>query len=180
MAKKQKSLPRELASKKRLDPVDRRILFTRLETGKKSVVLPDLLLAINLASKKIGLPEHIRLIKLWFTPSGAISGLLKEGATGEMLLNAQKEIIDAAKKIDLSIINLTAAEQWYKLRVHTVSLNRYLHSAGINLLKEEIESTTGLDMPNNPQWINEKKAEERFNNEEIAFSSIIITVRIKA
>jgi hypothetical protein len=60
-----------------------------------------------------------------------------------------------------------------------VSLNRYLYSAEINLLKEEIELTIGLDIPNNPQWINEKKAEERFNNEEIAFSSIIITVRIK-
>ena len=88
VAKKQKSLPRELAPKRGLDPVDRRVLFTRLETGKKSVVLPDLLLAINLAIKKIGLPEHIRLTKLWFTPSGVISGLLKEGATGEMLLNA--------------------------------------------------------------------------------------------
>ena len=88
MAKKQKSLPRELAPKRGLDPVDRRILLTRLETGKKSVVLPDLLLAINLASKKIGLPEHIKLIKLWFTPLEAISGLLKEGVTGEMLLNA--------------------------------------------------------------------------------------------
>jgi hypothetical protein len=52
------------------------------------VVLPDLLLAINLVSKKIGLPEYIRLIKLWFTPSEVISGLLKEEATGEMLLNA--------------------------------------------------------------------------------------------
>ena len=52
------------------------------------MVLPDLLLAINLASKKIGLPEHIRLIKLWFTPSGVISGLLKEEVTGEILLNA--------------------------------------------------------------------------------------------
>jgi hypothetical protein len=61
-----------------------------------------------------------------------------------------------------------------------VSLNRYLYSAEINLLKEEIESTTGLDIPNNPQWINENKAEERFNNKEIAFSSIIITVCIKA
>ena len=88
MTKKQKNLPRELAPKRGLDPVDRRVLFTRLETGKKSVVLPDLLLAINLAIKKIGLPEHIRLTKLWFTPSGAISGLLKEGATGEILLNA--------------------------------------------------------------------------------------------
>jgi hypothetical protein len=111
VAKKQKSLPRELAPKKGLDPVDKRILFTRLETGKKSVVLPDLLLAINLASKKIGLPEYIRLIKLWFTLLGAISGLLKEEATGEILLNAQKEIIDAVKKIDLSIINLTAIKQ---------------------------------------------------------------------
>ena len=88
MAKKQKSLPRELAPKRGLDPVDRRVLFTRLETRKKSVVLPDLLLAINLAIKKIGLPEYIRLIKLWFTLLGAISGLLKEGVTGEMLLNA--------------------------------------------------------------------------------------------
>jgi hypothetical protein len=52
------------------------------------VILPDLLLAINLASKKIGLLEHIRLIKLWFTPLRVILGLLKEGVTGEMLLNA--------------------------------------------------------------------------------------------
>jgi hypothetical protein len=64
MAKKQKSLPRELALKKGLDPVDKRVLFTRLKTGKKLVVLSNLLLAINLASKKIGLPEYIRLIKL--------------------------------------------------------------------------------------------------------------------
>jgi hypothetical protein len=88
VVKKQKSLPRELAPKKGLDSVNKRILFIRLETGKKSVVLPNLLLAINLASKKIGLLEYIRLIKLWFTPLEAISGLLKEGVTGEILLNA--------------------------------------------------------------------------------------------
>jgi hypothetical protein len=111
VVRKQKNLPQELTPKRGLNPVDKRILFTRLKTGKKSVVLPNLLLATNLASKKIGLPEYIRLIKLWFTPLGAISGLLKEGATGEILLNAQKEIIDAAKKINPSIINLTAAEQ---------------------------------------------------------------------
>jgi hypothetical protein len=110
MAKKQKSLPRELAPKRGLNLVNKRILFTRLETGKKSVMLPDLLLAINLASKKIGLSEYIRLIKLWFTPSEAISGLLKKKVTGEILLNAQKEIINTVKKIDLSIINLSAAK----------------------------------------------------------------------
>jgi hypothetical protein len=64
VAKKQRSLPQKLAPKRGLNPIDKRILFTRLKTGKKSVVLPDLLLAINLASKKIGLFEYIRLIKL--------------------------------------------------------------------------------------------------------------------
>jgi hypothetical protein len=64
MVKKQKNLPRKLALKRGLDPIDKRILFTRLKTGKKSVILPDLLLAINLASKKIGFLEYIKLIKL--------------------------------------------------------------------------------------------------------------------
>jgi hypothetical protein len=88
VVKKQKSLPRELAPKRGLDLMDKRILFTRLETGKKSVILPDLLLAINLASKKIDFPEYIRPIKLWFTPLEAILELLKKGVTGEILLNA--------------------------------------------------------------------------------------------
>ena len=88
MAKKQKSLSRELAPKRELDSVNRRILLTHLETEKKSVVLSDLLLAINLASKKIGLPEYIRLIKLWFTLLEVILELLKEGVIREMLLNA--------------------------------------------------------------------------------------------
>jgi hypothetical protein len=62
MVKKQKSLPRELAPKKGLNPVDKRFLFTRLETGKKSVVLPDLLLAINIASKKLAFPNILGLL----------------------------------------------------------------------------------------------------------------------
>jgi hypothetical protein len=66
----------------------KRILFIRLKTGKKLVVLPDLLLAINLASKKIGFPEYIKLIKLWFTLLKAILKLLKKEVTGEIVLNA--------------------------------------------------------------------------------------------
>jgi hypothetical protein len=62
--KKQKILSRKLAFKRGLDPINKRILFIRLETGKKSVILPNLLLAINLASKKIGFFEYIKLINL--------------------------------------------------------------------------------------------------------------------
>ena len=79
----------ELAPKKNLNPVDRRILLLR-EKSTKLVNIPDLLLAINLAIKKCGLPEHIRLLRLWETPSGAISGLLKEGANAKMLDSAKE------------------------------------------------------------------------------------------
>ena len=168
----------ELAPKKSLNPVDRRILFLR-EKSTKSINIPDLLLAINLAIKKCGLPEHIRLLRLWETPSGAISGLLKNGANAEMLNSAKEEILKAVKKLDSSISSLQAAEQWYSLRIHTISLKRYLNSTGMKILKEEIESTNELNLPNYPRWINPKKAEERFNNEEIAYSTVVIKVRSK-
>ncbi len=171
----------ELAPKKGLNSVDRRVLFTRENSIKstKSVNISDLLLAINLAIKRCGLPEHIRLLRLWETPSGAISGLLKEKASAEMLISAKEEILKAAKKLDSSISSFQAAEQWYSLRIHTVSLERYLNSTGMKILKEEIKSTNGLNLPNSPRWINQKRAEERFNNNEIAFSTIVIKVRSK-
>jgi hypothetical protein len=176
---KRKNLNKELAPKKGLNPVDRRILFTR-ESSAKPINIPDLLLAINLAIKRCGLPEHIRLLRLWETPSGAISGLLRDGAKAEMLNSAKEEILKAAKELDSSISSFKAAEQWYSLRVHTVSLERYLNSTGMRILKDEIESTNELNLPSLPRWINLKRAEERYNNKEIAYSTVIIRVRSKA
>ena len=167
-----------LFPKKSLDPVDRRILFKR-GNSDISINIPDLLLAINLAIKRSGLPEFARITRLWKTPSGAISGQLKEGSNTEMLISIKEEILKAAQKIDSSIISFQAAEQWYSLRVHTVSIERYLNATGIEKLQEKIESSNALNLPFKPCWINQKRAEERFNNEEICFSTVIIKVRSK-
>ena len=175
---KKNSPKKELTPKKGLEPVDRRILFRRTILNS-SVNIPDLLLAINLAIKKCGLPDHIRLLRLWESPSGAISGQLKEGANAEMLYTAKEEILKAAKKLDPSIISIEAAEQWYPLRVHKVCLQRYLNPTGMEILKEEIESTSGLNLPLMPRWINQNRAEERYQNEEILYSTVVIKVRSK-
>jgi hypothetical protein len=159
--------------------VDRRILLKR-EKSTNSVNIPDLLLAINLAIKKCELPEFVRVTRLWNTPSGAISGQLKEGVNAEMLISAKEEILKAIKKIDSSIISIQATEQWYSLRVYTVSLERYLNSSGIEKLQEEIESSNAINLPYRPRWINQKRAEERFNNKEIRYSTAIIKVRSKS
>ena len=60
-----------------------------------------------------------------------------------------------------------------------MSLRRYLNSTGIEILKEEIESINGLNLPIFPRWINQNRALERFNNKEILFSTVIIKARSK-
>jgi hypothetical protein len=93
-----------------LEPVNRRILFNREKTSQ-SVNIPNLLLVINKAIKDQGLPEHIRLLRLWETPLGAISGLLKERANAEMLSSIKEAILKTIKRIDPSITSFQAAKQ---------------------------------------------------------------------
>ena len=174
-----KAISTETTPRKGVKAVDRRVLFTRSKKDK-STDLANLLLAINKAITKFGLPEHIRLVKLWYTPTRAISGQLKERTTAEMLNPAKNSILEAVKQIDASILSLNATEQWIPLRVHTVSLNRYLNSEGMKILKEEIETTTGFNLPIYPRWINRIKAQERYNREEIAYSTVVIKVRTRA
>jgi hypothetical protein len=89
--------------------VNRRILFNR-EKISKFIKILDLLLAINRALKDQGLPDHIRLLRLWETPSEALAGVLKERATAEMLNSAKTAILEAIQRIDSSITSFQAAE----------------------------------------------------------------------
>ena len=63
-----------------------------------------------------------------------------------MLNSAKEKILKAVKKLDSSIISFQAAEQWYLLRIHTVSLERYLNSTEMSVLQEEIETTNALNL----------------------------------
>ena len=93
-----------------------------------------------------------------------------------MLRPIKNLLLKDAKALDPTIKDLIPAEQWYKIKIHRVSLDRYLKKEGLNLLKEEIETTNSLNLPLPPRWLG-KDLQVRYNKEEIAFSSIIITVR---
>lgn len=178
--KTRKSLTQDLALKKVIEPAERRIIFTRntLSTGK--INLSDLLLAINLAIKEIGLPDHIRFLRISYTATGAISALLGDKATAEMLCPLYNDtLINTARKFDSAVIGVQKAEQWYKLRIHRVSLERYL-ATGLNLVKQEIEATQNFTLPLTPFWLRrEEIIREKYNQKMINFSIIIITVRNK-
>jgi hypothetical protein len=64
-----------------------------------------------------------------------------------MLTSVKTAIFEAIQRIDSSITLFQAAEQWYTLKVHTISLNRHLNPLGMKALKDNIEATTGLDLP---------------------------------
>ena len=102
-----------------------------------------MLLALNKAMRQWGLPEHIRLIKLGYTGTGAISGLLSEKSIASMIIpNYSDSMIKIAIQFDPAITGIGQAEQWYRLKVRKVLLSRYLERLeGLRLAKEEIEAT---------------------------------------
>jgi len=141
-----------------------------------------MLLALNKAMRQWGLPDHIHLLKLGYTGTGAISGLLGEKAIAPMIIPAYSDaLIKVAIQFNANITGINQAEQWYRLRVHRVLLDRYLNSEnGLKLAKEEIETTQGLSMPLTPQWLAKKEdIQKRHDNKEINFSTIVVTVRNK-
>jgi hypothetical protein len=180
---RKKAIPAtELAPKKATEPSQRRVILQREKNANQNVNLPNLLLALNKAMKEWGLPDHIRLIKLGYTETGAISGLLTDKATADMIIPLYSDaLIKIAIQYDINIIGISQAEEWYKLRVHKVYLARYFDNPeGLELAKEEIEATQGLNMPLMPQWLANKEAiRNRYQDREINFSTIVITVRNK-
>ena len=85
-----------------------------------------MLLALNKAMEQWGLPNHIRLLKLGYTSSGGISGLLGEKAIAPMLLPAYSDsLIKIAIQYNPAITGIEQAQEWYRLRVHRVLLSRY-------------------------------------------------------
>jgi len=71
-----------------------------------------MLLAINVAIKKMGLPEHVRFLKLIYTTTGSISGLLGEKALALMLVPSfSNALIKIARDYNVAIIGVNQVEQ---------------------------------------------------------------------
>src|SRR5271154_146646 len=182
LIQKKKPQVQQLAPKKASEPCQRRLILQRPKEAARSANLADMLLALNKAIRQWGLPEHISLLKIGYTNTGAISCLLNEKAIAPMLLPAYSDaLMKVAIQFDNTITGIEQAEQWYRLRVHRVLLSRYFNNPqGLQLAKEEIEATQGLSIPLLPQWLARKETIlERYNSGKIKCSTIIVTVRNK-
>lgn len=95
-----------------------------------------------------------------------------------MLLPLRSNIlIRAAKAVDGVVTGVEVLEQWHCLKVHGMSLDRYLGPGSVELLKREVESSTGILLKTIPRWlINKNRLKEQQENNNKRGSAIVITV----
>jgi hypothetical protein len=89
-------------------------------------------------------------------------------------------LVTIARTIDPGILGIGLAEQWQRLRVHRVQLDRYLNPEGLSLLQKEIETTQDISLPYPLIWLKPLESiQKRYNSKEIAYSTIVITIQTK-
>lgn len=155
----------------------RRILFPR-EEGQSKMFEEDIMLAFNEALQKAGEPTSIRFSRVSYLQSRAISALLTEkGDAIELLKTRTNVLIRAAKTVDGAVIGAEALEHWQRLKVHGMHLSRYLGEGKMELLKREVELSTGIRLKTVPRWlIHENRLRERRESGNSRGSAIVITV----
>ena len=136
----------------------RRILFPQ-ERINQQMSEADLMLILNKALAKAGKGVDIRFSQVRYSPSRAVSALLTEKANAGLLIpRLSNVLIRAAKTVDEAIMEVEILEHWQRLKVHGMSLDRYLGERKMELLKQEVESSTGIQLKTLPHWlINENR-----------------------
>ena len=138
----------------------------------------DLMLILNESLQKAKIPAYTRFSRVGYLQPGAIFALLTEKSNAENLLRDHSNmLIRAAKSVDDKVTGIEALERWQRLKVHGMSLARYLGEGKMELLCQEIESSTGIQLKTPPRWlISETRLEERLESGSGRGSAIVITV----
>lgn len=136
------------------------------------------MLSLNKSLQKAGIPGYTRFSWVGYSQSRAISALLTEKSSVEQLIsNYSNIIIRAAKAIDGGMIRVEALERWERLKVHGMSLARYLGERKMEILCQEIESSMGIQLKTVPCWlISVGRLEERLKSGTRRRSAIVSTM----
>ena len=158
----------------------RRILFPR-QNDSKLKSKANLMLVLNEALQKAGIETKVCFSRVRYAPSGSISALLTEKADATMLISLRSNLlIQAAKSVDNAVVGVEVLEQWQRLKVHGIPLDRYIGLEKMELLKRKVESLTGVLLKATPRWlIGEDRFKEQQATNNKRGSAIVITVSNK-
>jgi len=130
-------------------PVDERmIVFERVQGAPQLdwLTVNQVASHVNNALSKVA-PPHVRTEKFRVSQRGVLTTTARMGVSATMLLLFKKELIEAARKGDNSIINVRSNESWMELKI-LVPYPVYRDEGGIGRLAEEIEAENeGVQIP---------------------------------
>jgi hypothetical protein len=110
-----------------------------------------------------------------------ITAITHPNATGEMPMGYRDMIITAATTIDRGVVDVEENDPLERLKINGVPLIRYTGKAteGLWTMREEFESENeGIAIPTLVRWLlNHRRIRERWQNGEIAASSIVFVVK---
>lgn len=107
----------------------------------------DLILILNEALARAGEGVDIRFLRVKYLSSGPVSALLTENVNARLLiLRLSNVLIQAAKTIIVAIIGVEILEYWQCLKVYKMSLDKYLGDGKMELVRQEVESSSGIQL----------------------------------
>ena len=112
----------------------------------------DILLVLNRALDRAGLPIFIRAVDSGYAASGHLTVLMEKGTPSNMLVPAYSDMLLAAiRERDPAVVSVEISEQWQRVKVHSVPIKRYMNSMhGLELAREEIELGTPIKLKRDP------------------------------
>jgi hypothetical protein len=125
-------------------------------------------------------PGFLRLAKVAQNKKDTITALAYPTATATQLCLFRDTILNAARRLDPSVIAVDPTEEWTRIKVHGVDARRYVGRMDV-LKRDLMTDNDGLDIPMQVRWLtDESTVRRRLEDGAIRASSVTFAVRDRA
>ena len=124
--------------------------------------------------------SEVRVERIRCTDSRRLLGVTTPTSTLQDLLRHRDMALKAARLANSCITDLVPQQKWRWIRIHGISLTRYMGGArdgGLRKLREELEAENSwMHIPVGIRWLGGAKVRARFQKEKDGSSSVVAAV----
>jgi len=171
-----------LARHKGSIPVDQRtIVFTRRGNASEVTMAQKarITTAINKALFAAApTSTHVRVELVRCSPRGTITASAAMGADAKMLMLFRKQVLEAANKMEPTIVDVGTNETWEKLKIMGIPYELFRGADDMKEIASCLEIENALVVPFAPRWLRQQRwLEEQWTQDRLRFAPVVITVR---
>ena len=132
--------------------------------------------AINRALHREGISD-VRVERVRCTDTCRLLGVAPPTSTLQTLLQHRDMVLKAARTADTSISDIRPSQRRKWIRIHNLSLHRYMRKGGLSQLREELGAENGgVDIPAEVRWLGGTKVRTRYQETQGGTSSVVAAV----